>query len=165
MPLSDLTSPQAVKQALDEFDQVGRVAFLAKYGFGQAREYFLRRGNRLYDSKAIAGAALGHQFPNQAPLTAREFSGGEATVQSKLEELGFDIVVVRAVSTKLSTDVETPSAPDLERAFHSRMVDIYKDAKEIGYNATRFLSMVNDHGGLETAQILRRQLLQYSPHQ
>jgi hypothetical protein len=60
MPLSDLTSSQVVKQALDEFDRIGRDAFLSKYGFGQAREYYLRRDNRLYDSKAIAGAAFGY---------------------------------------------------------------------------------------------------------
>jgi hypothetical protein len=35
------------------------------------------------------------------------------------------------------------------------MIDVYKRAKsEAGYNATRFLGMVNDHGGLETARIL-----------
>jgi hypothetical protein len=34
MPLSDLTSPAAVEAALDEFDTVGREAFLTKYGVG-----------------------------------------------------------------------------------------------------------------------------------
>jgi hypothetical protein len=37
------------------------------------------------------------------------------------------------------------------------MIDVYKAAKsEAHYNATRFLSMVNEHGGLETARILLR---------
>jgi len=37
------------------------------------------------------------------------------------------------------------------------MINIYKRAKsEAGYNATRFLSMVSERGGLETAQILIR---------
>ncbi len=44
---------------------------------------------------------------------------------------------------------------DLERQFHGAMIDIYKRAKsEAGYNATRFLGMVSEHGGLETATIL-----------
>ena len=48
-------------------------------------------------------------------------------------------------------------ASDLERRFHAAMIDIYKRAKsEAGYNATRFLRMVSEHGGLETAQILIR---------
>lgn len=43
----------------------------------------------------------------------------------------------------------------IERAFHDAMLDVYKRAKsEAGYNATRFLTMVNEHGGLETARIL-----------
>ena len=41
----------------------------------------------------------------------------------------------------------------IERAFHDAMLDVYKRAKsEAGYNATRFLTMVNEHGGLETAR-------------
>lgn len=44
-----------------------------------------------------------------------------------------------------------------ERAFHQAMLTIYKRAKaECGYNATRFLQMVTDHGGLEAARILLR---------
>jgi hypothetical protein len=40
-------------------------------------------------------------------------------------------------------------------AFHGAMVDLYKRAKsEAGYNATYFLSMVSDMGGLETARYL-----------
>ena len=40
-------------------------------------------------------------------------------------------------------------------AFHGAMVDLYKRAKaEAGYNATVFLSMVSDIGGLETARYL-----------
>ena len=152
MSLSDLTSRDAVNRALDEFDRLGRDAFLSKYGFGKAREYFVRRGNQLYDSKAIVGAAFGHQYPEHGPLRAGDFSGGEATVQAKLNELGFEVVVVS------TTPAEPAGAADidLEKAFHKRMLEIYKAAKGIGYNATRFLSMVTDHGGLETARILLR---------
>jgi hypothetical protein len=46
-------------------------------------------------------------------------------------------------------------ASDVEKAFHSAMLDIYKTAKaEAGYNATRFLSMVSEQGGLQTARTL-----------
>jgi hypothetical protein len=44
---------------------------------------------------------------------------------------------------------------DLGREFHDAMLDIYKRAKsEAGYHATRFLAMVSDRGGLETARYL-----------
>lgn len=43
----------------------------------------------------------------------------------------------------------------VERAFHARMLQIYVAAKEeAGYNATRFLAMVNEYGGLEAAKML-----------
>lgn len=44
---------------------------------------------------------------------------------------------------------------ETEHQFHEAMLDIYHRAKaEAGYNATRFLSMVVEHGGLETARYL-----------
>src|SRR5438105_4118966 len=46
-------------------------------------------------------------------------------------------------------------ATALESQFHEAMLDIYRQAKsEAGYNATRFLGMVSDRGGIETARYL-----------
>ncbi|KQP66900.1 hypothetical protein [Nocardioides sp. Leaf285] len=90
MSLSDLTDPGAVTRALAEYDSISREPFLRKYGFRDARTYFVLRGNKGYPSKAIAAAAHGHQHGR--PLSATEFSGGEATVASKLESLGFTML-------------------------------------------------------------------------
>lgn len=44
---------------------------------------------------------------------------------------------------------------DLEREFNKDMIDIYKTAKkDIGYNATRFLQLVSNKGGLVAAKQL-----------
>src|SRR5713226_7374561 len=44
---------------------------------------------------------------------------------------------------------------ELETQFHEAMIDSYKKAKkECGYNATYFLTMVIDKGGLAAAQTL-----------
>ncbi|MFX0195965.1 MAG: hypothetical protein ACFFCW_07570 [Candidatus Hodarchaeota archaeon] len=44
---------------------------------------------------------------------------------------------------------------DLENMFHHAMLSIYERAKhECGYNATRFLQMVNERGGLQAAKVL-----------
>jgi hypothetical protein len=91
VPISELTSREAVLYALEEFDRIGRQAFLEKYGFGSARDYFLRRDGRLYDSKAIVGAAIGFEHPDRGQMPSSEFSGGDATVRAKLEELGFEV--------------------------------------------------------------------------
>uniref|UniRef100_C5CL21 Uncharacterized protein n=1 Tax=Variovorax paradoxus (strain S110) TaxID=543728 RepID=C5CL21_VARPS len=92
--LSRLQSPAAIQAALDEFSRVGRTAFLARYGFGKSRDFLVRDGKtgQLCDSKAIVGAAFGHQFPDEGPLKPADFSGGEATVVPKLQRLGFEVV-------------------------------------------------------------------------
>jgi hypothetical protein len=41
---------------------------------------------------------------------------------------------------------------ETERRFHRAMVEIYQTAKrDLGYNATRFIQMVSDRGGLAAA--------------
>jgi hypothetical protein len=41
---------------------------------------------------------------------------------------------------------------DLQRRFNGAMVSIYETAKrELGYNATRFVQMISEQGGLATA--------------
>lgn len=86
-----LLTRAAVLAALDEFVQIGRTRFLERYGFGRARDYFvLHPATRaLCDSKAIVGAAYGHQFPAEGPLGPADFSGGDATVATVLTALGF----------------------------------------------------------------------------
>jgi hypothetical protein len=45
--------------------------------------------------------------------------------------------------------------PDLAKQFDAAMFDIYRRAKqEAGYNATIFLRMISDRGGLATAKYL-----------
>lgn len=92
--LSRLQSPSAVQSAIDEFVRLGRTGFLAKYGYGKSRDYLVRdsKTGELCDSKAIVGAAYGHQFPENGPLLPDDFSGGEATVVPKLRSLGFETV-------------------------------------------------------------------------
>lgn len=91
--LSDLTSAAAVQAALNEFVSLGRKAFLSRYGFGSARNYVVRdpiTGVEA-DSKAVAGAAIGYQFPEYGPLASGDFSGGDATVAPLLQGLGFAV--------------------------------------------------------------------------
>ena len=90
MGLKDLTDPEAVSKALDEFDAIGRDAFLDKYGFGKSKNYFVIRDGKEYDSKAIIGAAHGYQ--TGVALAAADFSGGSHTVQPKLRKLGFEFL-------------------------------------------------------------------------
>lgn len=106
MNVHRLKDRSAVDSAIREFDRLGRTAFLEKYGFGKSREYMLRDpvSGSLYDSKAIVGAAYGFAFPDEGPLRAEAFSGGEATVERALADLGFE--VVRIGQDWTSTEVE-----------------------------------------------------------
>ncbi|MFI8190477.1 HNH endonuclease signature motif containing protein [Streptomyces sp. NPDC085946] len=87
MALSDITRRE-IEQAIDECDRLGREAFLRRYGFRRARRYLLAHGGKLYDSKAIVGAAHGF-LPGRSPLAASAFSGGAAHAAGLLRELGY----------------------------------------------------------------------------
>ncbi|MGM1028964.1 MAG: HNH endonuclease [Actinomycetota bacterium] len=89
MKLSQLTDPDAVRKAIAEFDRVGRDAFLAVFGFGRASDYFVMTDGKRYDSKAIVGAAYWYQYGVR--LGPSDFSGGNATVATRLEKLGFEV--------------------------------------------------------------------------
>ncbi len=104
MSLSLLTDPAAVDAAMDEYDTLGGEAFRTKYGFSKARNWFVVRGGKLYDSKAVAGVAVGKQHPDRGPLTPVDFSGGESTVKRVLEGLGFTIWSSEATSPFRSED-------------------------------------------------------------
>ena len=55
---------------MDEFEALGREAFLLRYGYGKSRDFLVRnpRTSGLCDSKAIVGVAYGKQFPQEGPL-------------------------------------------------------------------------------------------------
>jgi len=87
MALADVSSSD-VMDAIQEFDAVGRDAFLDRYGMGRARSYVLHYNGREYDSKAILAAAHGHH-PGLEPLRAAQFSGGDQGAARYLRRLGF----------------------------------------------------------------------------
>lgn len=84
---ADLTDPRAVEVALEEFDQLGRWTFLEKYGFGEARDYFLVTDTGRYDSKAIFAAA--YEAQHGLPVSNTDISGGKNGAAKRLQELGF----------------------------------------------------------------------------
>jgi len=47
VPAPSLTA-NAVRRSLDEYDRMGPDAFLAKYGYGRAKEYFVERSADRY---------------------------------------------------------------------------------------------------------------------
>src|SRR4051794_26730096 len=95
MTLSDLTA-DAVHEAMQEFDELGRERFLRKYGFHRARGYVLVHDGKIYDSKAIAGVA--HQHVRGEQLAAAGFTGGEKSVSNRLKVLGFQVLEGKIVN-------------------------------------------------------------------
>jgi hypothetical protein len=89
--LAALTDPNAIHKAVSEFDEIGRRAFLKKYGFGKADRYYLVLDGKYYDSKAIVGAAYGFQYPDQGPLSHRTFSGGHLGAVRALKRLDLPV--------------------------------------------------------------------------
>jgi 5-methylcytosine-specific restriction enzyme A len=128
--LADLTQ-DSIRRALDQFHELGRDAFLERYGFGRARDYFvLDRGVRC-DSKAIAGAAHGF-LEGMTPLGPHDFSGGKDAAAKRLKDLGFNV-----------TDRPDPHVINFEPGkVYSRRRDIHDvyGGQEQGGISTPFLS-------------------------
>ena len=68
----ELTDPSSVMKAVAEFDELGREAFLDKYGFGPAYKYLLVVDGKEYDAKAVIGVARGFQYPERGPLASQQ---------------------------------------------------------------------------------------------
>ncbi|WP_443082896.1 DUF3883 domain-containing protein [Variovorax sp. HW608] len=115
---------------MDEFVRLGRTAFLTRYGFGKSRDFMVRdaKTGQLCDSKAIVGAAFGYQFPEEGPLKAADFSGGEATVVPKLQRLGFEVVRIG----------EDWSADEVQATVASYFEMLRLEAAQQNYTKTEF---------------------------
>lgn len=128
--LSRLRNPDSIQRALDEFGRLGQAAFLARYGFNKARDYLVRnpRTGALCDSKAIVGVAYGFEHPDEGPLKAEEFSGGEATVVPLLHRLGFEAVRIGEDWSRAEVDATVDS--------YFRMLSL--EARQEPYKKTAF---------------------------
>jgi hypothetical protein len=116
--LTELTSRDAVLAAIKEFQSLGRETFLRKYGFAPSRKFLISHEDGEYDSKAIAGVAYGHQFPDRGSLKAGDFSEGEETVRPVLEGLGFHII-----------DDNFEAGPDLRNVITGRDIALIRESR------------------------------------
>ena len=82
---------RAVLRAIEEFNQLGRDAFLRKYGRRGSDSYWIKHRGNHYDLKAIWGAAHVHAGMQQPH---RNLGTGQNSIQVKaqLERLGFTVV-------------------------------------------------------------------------
>lgn len=82
---------RVVLRAIEEFNQLGRDAFLRKYGRRGSDSYWIKHQGNHYDLKAIWGAAHVHAGMQQPH---RNLGTGQNSIQVKaqLERLGFAVV-------------------------------------------------------------------------
>lgn len=109
MGLSDINA-QSIREAIIEFDQIGRDRFLAKYRIGRAKTKFIVSDGQRYDLKAIIAAAHSYIRRGGSPLTANDFKSSDAKVASHIQSLGFEI-------EDLSKDEDGASISDREPQF------------------------------------------------
>ena len=86
--IRNLTKPQ-IEEVLIEWDQISREKFLEIHKVYPAQKYWIKRGDKIYDAKAILVRALRKSDISLATMNANEFNGNEQTVARPLRELGF----------------------------------------------------------------------------
>lgn len=106
-----------------EADELGRLNFLQKYGFGAATTYLVRHRGRFYDPKALIGASHGFTA-SDAPLGVKDLDATEAL--SRLRSLEFEIVsfaglwwVNQGSTYRQESDGGYVWAPKVTRAGHA----------------------------------------------
>lgn len=90
--MSTQLTREAVDKAIAEFDHLKRREFLKAYGFKGARDYFLKVGDKSYDSKAIV--AVAHKYlagGSGEALSPYQLSGGLNDAAGKLLALGYEV--------------------------------------------------------------------------
>jgi hypothetical protein len=78
-----------VLQALDEYDTIGSIDFLGRYGFGRARDHVLHHDGKAYDSRAVL--AVAHLRATGALATGLDLPGGREGAAAFLRSLGFAV--------------------------------------------------------------------------
>ena len=120
MSFKDIDDREAIKKAVAEFEELGRDAFLSKYGFGRGRTYFLKLNKKTYDSKAIVGIAHKYQFGEA--LTPGDFSGGETTVVDLLKRLKFEVI------TKVASELYAGLTAEMVQNEINEFIQVGRDA-------------------------------------
>ena len=89
MGLHEVTR-DSVLDAVDEYDDLGRDGFLARYGFAGQVDVVLEYVGQKYDGMAVLAA--GHGFLTGTPLTSAELSDKEPEVAERLARLQFHVL-------------------------------------------------------------------------
>jgi 5-methylcytosine-specific restriction enzyme B len=92
--LVDRLTRKEIDATMQECDQLGLKAFLARGGFASPQVWVSDEGrDQTYPAKATVAAALGH-LPDGRALAAKEFFNGFGEAQSfaKLEALGYEVL-------------------------------------------------------------------------
>lgn len=105
--LSELTLPEAIRKAVDEFKVLGREKFLAKHGHSPSVRYFAFVDDVYIDSKPLLSVAYGYQYPGRGPLSPYDFSGGNETRRALAR---FGIPLVENPATGSAAAQVTPSS-------------------------------------------------------
>lgn len=88
MAASDIR-PEHVLKAIAEFDQLGRSAFLTKYGFGRTRTNWISYRGNFYDAHPIVGVAHGFATGEFWTKDRWFYSGGSSLANTYLMDAGF----------------------------------------------------------------------------
>ncbi len=124
--LADVITREGVLKAIAEFDEIGEVAFLRRYGFGKARHHFVRHNGKFYPSKAILGVGQKYSVPDyNGAEKLNRFYGGKPTID-RLTELGFWVVPSQV---KSNLDFEEGERYSAEAQFFVRSPELVKTAK------------------------------------
>ncbi len=152
---SDTVTREHVLNAIAEYDELGDVAFLRRYGFVANREDLVWHDGRSYDSKALLGVAL--KFATGRAARSSEFNGGLGGAAGVLQDRDFEIITI-SEDDDASDDEPSPwrQAADLD-ADEAR-AEWAEAARGVLIETARHYGAVATHAELATLVQLRTRL-------
>jgi 5-methylcytosine-specific restriction enzyme A len=121
---------------------VKAIDIIDRQGVAENREstkYVIVFNDKHFPPKYVISIA--NKFANGTELSASDFSGGDET-NKFLKSLGFMIQL----------DIKDNTKESLEDRFNKDVIEAYKTAKSIGYNASVFIQLVSRDGALKVAK-------------
>lgn len=99
---------QHILEAIAEYDDRGRDAFLGVYGLQPAPRETLAHDGKTYDSQAVL--AVAHRYATGRLATSEEFTGGKVSAAEILRKHGFDVTEPATVSAPKATSSRSASS-------------------------------------------------------
>jgi hypothetical protein len=103
---------EEIQTVIDEWNHIGRDAFLETHSLSGAVKYLLKWGDASYDAKAIAVQAVRAKHSEMGHLRANAFQGDVNTIAIPLRQAGWEVLDKTDVAKEIDEETQVKDITD-----------------------------------------------------